>query len=777
MPGNDEGRPPPGDEPAHIEALLPTEPPTSSDSTTDSPQNINYDWEAAWNKPAPPTITDDMSQLDVALALASARMYVFPVDHPELSQCAGIGKNHNPATCDQRGKHPVVAFSVAADINPKMITMWWAGPPRNIGINCGKSNLVVVDEDRLGEFKRYADEHHVIIPPTMVVATAKGRHYYFSAREDHPLGNKEGAFQDYSINIRAGNGYVVAPGSIHATGVVYRIEVDLPPAPIPDWVIAGINEKATSPNGKVEPRDPFAPRGLDAVPHRIRGPRADSGGERHSVLVSYASRLRALSLTRTEAEPLFRRVWERCEQPPDCTAPLPWDDALTKLDDVYSRYPEGKSANYRKVSAEEIHALAGNPVPNGSELESSAARQARITWADKIEPEPVTWAWKTGDDGRIPTASLSIAAGREGTGKSSFGILTSALITNGTLPGCFHGAPRRVLYVAIEDSWKFTLVPRLIAAGADRSKVGRFEVVTVEGDEVTLSLPLDNTLLERTIVENEIAMVVIDPIMSVISDRIDTHVSRDVRRALDPLAKIAERTGCVILGVAHFNKASGTDAASLLSGSHAFRDVPRSLFGFARDDSDGSRVMTQVKNSLGRDDLPSLSYKMESAFVDTKWGLAETARFVFGGESERSVADFLRDSRRDSDDPEERRSAASWIKDYLNQVGGKALVKDVLAAGKAVGYAEQTLKNVRRKVADTDQSGFGKDQVHKWILRTDTSRDTRDTGNEKPVPQVSQSVSLLPSGPAASGWRSCDVCGHRFLSEGETTCLHCEATS
>lgn len=372
------------------------------------------------------------------------------------------------------------------------------------------------------------------------------------------------------------------------------------------------------------------------------------------------------------------------------------------------------------------------------------ARKARITWADEIEPAPVQWAWKNGDEGRIPSGSLSIAAGREGTGKSSFGISLCAQITNGTLPGCFYGKPRRVLYLAVEDSWKYTLVPRLIAAGADRSKVGRFDVITDEGDEVVLALPYDNSLLERSIVENEIALVVIDPIMSVITQNIDTHRTHEVRQALDPLAKLADRTGCVILGIAHFNKAGGTDAATLLSGSHAFRDVPRSIFGFARDDTDSSRVMTQVKNSLGRDDLPSLTYTMESTVVDTKLGPAETAIFVFGGESERSVADVLRDSRRDSEDLEQRRDAASWIKDYLAQVGGKAEVKDVIAAGKAVGYAEQTLKNVRRKVADTDQSGFGKDQVHTWILRTDTARDTRGTGNEYPVSQVSQSVPVQP---------------------------------
>ena len=36
-------------------------------------------------------ITDDMSRLEVALALARAGIYVFPVDHPESPQCAGIG--------------------------------------------------------------------------------------------------------------------------------------------------------------------------------------------------------------------------------------------------------------------------------------------------------------------------------------------------------------------------------------------------------------------------------------------------------------------------------------------------------------------------------------------------------------------------------------------------------------------------------------------------------------------------------------------------------------
>jgi hypothetical protein len=41
-------------------------------------------------------------------------------------------------------------------------------------------------------------------------------------------------------------------------------------------------------------------------------------------------------------------------------------------------------------------------------------------------------------------------------------------------------------------------------------------------------------------------------------------------------------------------------------------NVPRSIFGFAGDETDGSRVMAQVKNPHGCDDLPSLGYKIET---------------------------------------------------------------------------------------------------------------------------------------------------------------------
>jgi len=428
-------------------------------------------------------------------------------------------------------------------------------------------------------------------------------------------------------------------------------------------------------------------------------------------LVATTAPMGASNIDKADLRPLYDA---------DVVAVVDRDDAGQKWAAKVLEKLEGKArslsfveAKVGKDAADHIAANLGvvDLVPLDAPEHDVPLRRARITWASEIEPEPVVWAWMTNDEGRIPAGSLCIAAGREGTGKSSFGMWKAAQITKGTLPGSYYGTPRKVFYVAVEDSWKHTIVPRLLAAGANLSMVGRFEVVTVDDEEITLSLPHDNQLLERQVAHHNVALVVIDPLMSVIGERIDTHREREVRSALDPLAKMADRTGSVFLGIAHFNKGTGTDAASLITGSGAFKNVPRSVFAFARDDSDenGGRVMSQVKNSLGRDDLPSLAYVIESAEIQTKKGVAVTGKFSFTGESEKSVADVLRESRGSADPEEanERDEAASWLLDCLASRGGSAPFKDILKAARDEGISERTLKRARSRAGVTyERTGF-----------------------------------------------------------------------
>lgn len=372
--------------------------------------------------------------------------------------------------------------------------------------------------------------------------------------------------------------------------------------------------------------------------------------------------------------------------------------------------------------------------------EPTRTRKLVLTAASAIEPEPVVWAWEDNGYGRIPAGALTVAAGREGTGKSSFGIWMAAQITNGTLPGSFYGRPQAVIYGAIEDSWKYTLVPRLIAAGADLSKVFRVEVLVDEHEHGTLCLPSDISLLEAAIREHSVALVVLDPLMSTIGAGIDTHRERDTRTALDPLARLADKTRCMVLGIAHFSKGSSTDASSLITGSGAFKNVPRAVFGFARDPEDGSSVLTQTKNSLGHSDLPSLSYEIEEAKVPTRKGVASVGKFVFTGESERSVSDILSANGVDSED--ERTDAAAWLKSFLEDNGGEAETVDVLKAGDKVGFSKDSLKRAKKRAGVVSRKE-GMDSAWMWVI--DLAKGAKSAKGAKGAGSREAHPSALPS--------------------------------
>jgi hypothetical protein len=114
---------------------------------------------------------------------------------------------------------------------------------------------------------------------------------------------------------------------------------------------------------------------------------------------------------------------------------------------------------------------------------------------------------------------------------------------------------------------------------------------------------------------------------------------KEVRAALEPLALMADRTRCGVVGLAHFNKAAPSgDPLLAIQGAAAFGQVIRAGIGFARDestrdeddqDADQAYVLSTTKSNLGRDDLPSLHYRIAPTPVDTDDGEAWVSRFEF----------------------------------------------------------------------------------------------------------------------------------------------------
>ncbi|WP_017936248.1 AAA family ATPase [Nocardioides sp. Iso805N] len=107
----------------------------------------------------------------------------------------------------------------------------------------------------------------------------------------------------------------------------------------------------------------------------------------------------------------------------------------------------------------------------------------------------------------LAVGSLALLAGREGLGKSTVAYDLTARITRGSLPGTGYGHPGAVIICATEDSWEYTIVPRLIAAGADLDRVFRVDVSTATHVHTTLSLPRDLGGLGRLVSHVDAALV------------------------------------------------------------------------------------------------------------------------------------------------------------------------------------------------------------------------------------------------------------------------------
>jgi AAA domain len=347
------------------------------------------------------------------------------------------------------------------------------------------------------------------------------------------------------------------------------------------------------------------------------------------------------------------------------------------------------------------------------------SRRLVLTRASEIKPKSVLWGWED----RIPTAHVSLIPGREGIGKSLFLTWMTAQITRGTLPGCYFGLPRGVFYSATEDSWQHTIVPRLMAAGADLERVYRINVETVEVSTGTstvmeLTMPRDCDLVSAEVKRLEVAMIALDPLMSVIDQRVDTHNDRDLRTVLEPIGRLASETDCMIVGLAHFNKSGNDDPLNLVTGSRAFTAFVRAVIAIAHDpdSEDGQCIISQVKNNLGRLDQPNLTYIVQPVTVETEDDEegCKTARLVFTGQSEKSVRDILADVSTAAD-RSERAECAAWLRDVLDD--GARRTKEIEGEATAAGFSNRTLTRARKQLGvKAGQQATGDQGRNEWWL-------------------------------------------------------------
>jgi putative DNA primase/helicase len=120
-----------------------------------------------------------------------------------------------------------------------------------------------------------------------------------------------------------------------------------------------------------------------------------------------------------------------------------------------------------------------------------------------------------------------LVAGEGGLGKSMLLAWIAAAVSRGKEWPCGEGQSRRgsVIILSAEDDAADTIVPRLMAADADCTKVHILETIRKDDEgHRTFNLQLDLPELEKTIDRlDDVRLVIIDPITSYLGKSIATR--------------------------------------------------------------------------------------------------------------------------------------------------------------------------------------------------------------------------------------------------------------
>lgn len=322
-------------------------------------------------------------------------------------------------------------------------------------------------------------------------------------------------------------------------------------------------------------------------------------------------------------------------------------------------------------------------------------------------------------DGRIPLGFITLLAGREGIGKSNCAAAYAAAVTKGLLPGEFQGKPKSVVVHATEDSWESVIVPRLMAAGADLERVFHVAAVEADGKDSTLSVPKDLDGLAEKCTAHDVALILLDPLMSVVPGDIDTHKERAVRQALDPVVAFADEVRVAVVGLIHANKSGTTDPLNSIMGSRAFTAVARSVLYAVVDpecEEEDRFLLGHPKCNLGPK-RSSQRYHITTARVPDHQGVEiVTSRIAWDGDDERSVRDLLETVRSPSKGGPAMEKAVAWLNEHLFRAGGVAPSEETKAAGKTAGHSPRTLQAALR-AGGGDYFREGMPGVTYWCLK------------------------------------------------------------
>ena len=160
-----------------------------------------------------------------------------------------------------------------------------------------------------------------------------------------------------------------------------------------------------------------------------------------------------------------------------------------------------------------------------------------------------------------------------------------------------------------EDDVDATILPRLMANGADTEKIGFFN------EDNKVFCVQDIKRLRNKLEEIRPEVVILDPIQAYIG-AVNMNSSVEVRNVLKPLKLLAQEFNCAIVMIMHLNKNTDSSrATNRVMGSIDFTSACRSVILVTKNpDNEEEKLFIPIKTNLMKENEKNrLSYKIDES--------------------------------------------------------------------------------------------------------------------------------------------------------------------
>ncbi len=417
--------------------------------------------------------------------------------------------------------------------------------------------------------------------------------------------------------------------------------------------------------------------------------------------------------------PIFQAVAARLlDAPPQERQPI-WADFLAgRLRPDPIREP---------VSApSEATTVPGPPQPLSAPYagrRDESERRVRLTRAADMSPREVEWLWS----GRVPPGMITMIAGDPKMGKSFVTLAMAAAVSRGLpLPkGDLPNGPGSTILMSAEDDPASTIVPRLIAAGADLAKVHILEsVILANGSEMLPSLRADvDAIMAAATRLGDCRLIVIDPVSAYLKG-VDDNRNAVLRGVLMPLKVLAERLGAAVVLVSHLTKAGSANGKHRVLGSIAYVGACRANHLFVADprDPSGRRVLMLDNGGNLAPRAPTLDYVIEECGSGPRVVWSDEPVPITVGEALRPRQEIAQGELIDAHECDQ------WLDEFLKN--GPRPTIEVFKAAIDAGYSRDQARDAKQRIGAVAQKhGFQEGARWTWQLRANsTSQESFEDG-------------------------------------------------